>query len=187
MGIFPLIVRFGELSPHGFALSTKYGVWDFWGALTLWHPSPTSAREAPHACLISPWSKAGCTVRTWLPKAECVGIFPCTLIVRFGYSNIVSASQLVYILLPTFYFQCKFSVAFIRFWLAPLPLLDGNFFSCSDFWMCVILRNFLMMEWQEPLSSLAAEYQSGSPILLEKIKVLCVLCIFLLLWLLFSL
>lgn len=105
----------------------------------------------------------------------------------FGCSNIVSASHLVYILLPTFYFQCKFSVAFIRFWLAPLPLLDGNFFSCSDFWMCVILRNFLVMEWQEPLSSLAAEYQSGSPILLEKIKVLCVLCIFLLLWLLFSL
>lgn len=52
-----------------------------------------------------------------------------------GYSNIVSASQLVYILLPTFFFQCKFSVAFIRFWLAPLPLLDGNVFSCSDFFL----------------------------------------------------
>ena len=56
-----LIIHFGEPSPHDFALSTKYGVWDFWGVLTLWHPSPTSAREAPHACLISPWSKAWCT------------------------------------------------------------------------------------------------------------------------------
>ena len=37
VGIFPhtLIVRFGESSLHSFALSTKYGVWDFWSDLTL--------------------------------------------------------------------------------------------------------------------------------------------------------
>lgn len=40
------------------------------------------------------------------------------------------------------------------------------------------MRNFTAIEQQEPLSTLAAEYQSGSPILLEKIKVLFVVFLF---------
>ena len=58
-----LIVLFGEPSPQGFVLVPECGLWDF-HLLGLDTLSPTSVREAPHACLISPWSKAWCRTRT---------------------------------------------------------------------------------------------------------------------------
>ena len=59
-----LIVLFGEPSPQGFGFQATWEVRIF--TLWAWHLSPTSARNAPHACLISSWEKAWCTTTTCL-------------------------------------------------------------------------------------------------------------------------
>ena len=63
--MYSLFILVGDFSP---ASLLSFRVWylrfspqALWPILA-WHPSPTSIRDAPHACLISSWAKAWCTI-----------------------------------------------------------------------------------------------------------------------------
>lgn len=121
-------------------------------------------------------------------KIICSGMLSICQLLNYIPFLLSFVAQLVYI----YEENCVGSLILIGNYVTVSPLFCVSF-PCwegvdSVFLICKIIW-FSVTKWQESLSSLAAEYESGSPILLEKIKVChpflsvfpCTLCIHLLL------